>query len=452
MYLGAPVFLFFAYFVRYELAVPAILLFLVMMYRADQGLRWPTQKINCGLLSGLFAIAAIWVFLSGGLGIFYQNGDWSKHHAILNFLSRQSWPPSSPYGVHRYYLGWYLVPALAMKLTNGHGGNLFGSLWTTIGVTIFFWLIAPQFKTKVKAFIGALIFTLFSGADICGTWVTNYVRGNTMHFEWWSGWIEYSSTTTSLFWVQQHALPAWIGVALLLRQNNRGELDRSVILLFIFVGFWSPFVAVGLAPFVLVMSLRLGLRKVLLNWQDGLVIALIGLPIVFYLLTDAASVPHGLIWENRCVSPGGPCFSWPGLIIFLALEIGGAALVMLLCRVNLPESFLTTALVTLTLIPFYLIGINNDFAMRASLPAIAILALTCSSALTIAKWPRLVIPLSVLIIGLATPVSEVYRGLFISRIDFGRYTFRDALAGIEEKKSQYFSTSKIWVLRSNSEK
>lgn len=450
IYLGLPILLFFIYFVRYELALPAILFLFFSMYQWIKTAEWNIRDVNYRLLSWLSAIAVIWVFASGGLGLFYQNGDWTKHHAILNLLSDQSWPPTTSDGTLRYYLGWYLVPAFAMKLASGHGGNFFSAIWTSAGLTLFFWLIAPLFKTQTKVLLGITAFIIFSGADIVGTWITNFERGNIMHIEWWSGWIEYSSNTTSLFWVPQHAVPAWIGIALLLRQFNHGSVGKSSTLLFlVFVGFWSPFVALGLAPFTLFMSLRFGMRETVLNIPSGIGFFLIGLPIVSYLLTNTANVPHGLIWLNGCVSLGGPCFSLVGLAVFLALEVGGAVLVMALCRVNIPASFLIISIVTLTLIPLYLVGINNDFAMRASMPAIAILALACASALTMEVYPRQMIPMLVLLIGLAVPVTEVYRGLMVLRPDMTKYSFRDGRLADIEIKEQYFTHDKIWVLRSN---
>ena len=67
-----------------------------------------------------------------------------------------------------------------------------------------------------------LAFVAFSGADGIGTLVTGFRFGPPWHLEWWIGWMEYGSHATSLFWVPQHAIPAWLGIAVLMRAPQAG--------------------------------------------------------------------------------------------------------------------------------------------------------------------------------------------------------------------------------------
>ena len=64
----------------------------------------------------LATLALAWIAV--GLPGFTPRGDWGKHYAILNTLVASPWPPvfsidpAGPPVALRYYLGWYLPPAL----------------------------------------------------------------------------------------------------------------------------------------------------------------------------------------------------------------------------------------------------------------------------------------------------------------------------------------------------
>lgn len=449
IYLGMPSFYFLFSFSKVWIGIPAVLSLSYILYKVMIRTQWKVDGSKVKLLLLVCVVSSVWVLLSGGLLGISQNYDWIKHNAILNVLSHNSWPVNTEDGNMRYYLGWYLIPALVMKLFNGSGGILISSVWSSIGVILFFWGVVSNVKSKSNALIIIFTFIFFSGADNIGYLITKFQVNLPLHFEWWVGWIEYASNTTSLFWVQQHAIPAWIGITILLRRLDSSNLQSGLLaILFIAIAFWSPFVAVGLLPFVIPILTKFGVYKSIVNIENVIISVVVGVPIILYLLSNTGEIISGPIWVNKCVViPNAPCFTISSFFLFLALEIGGAALVIVTCKPSLPKSFLLIAVVSLCLIPLYKVGLLNDFGMRASIPGIAVLALACGKALTETNWPKKLIPLLVVLVGVGIPLGEMYRGIFILKTDFEKATITDLHGGNRIFLQQYFSEKPIWVLR-----
>ena len=79
----------------------------------------------------------------------------------------------------------------------------------------------------------AAVVVLFSGLDIIGSLLDDGPRFRTdwnitTHLEWWAGKYQYSSMTTQLFWVPNHALGGWLIIGLLFRNDGAHELGRDV--------------------------------------------------------------------------------------------------------------------------------------------------------------------------------------------------------------------------------
>ena len=113
---------------------------------------------------------------------------------------------------------------------------------------------------------------------------------------------------------------------------------------------------------------------------------------------------------------GGAAFRLGNYLTFLMLEIGGYGYALWLARghwhFGRPATLLVVA--TLVLVPLGQVGNSVDFTMRASIPALAILAMMIAALLNdpdaelakARKWA-----LVVFAIGLATPMGEVARAL-----------------------------------------
>jgi hypothetical protein len=71
------------------------------------------------------------------------------------------------------------------------------------------------------------------------------------HIEQWSiGW-QYSSNAALLFWVPHQALAGWIASGLLLYAILYSPQRKYSLFYFSLTALWSPFVAIGLLPYLL---------------------------------------------------------------------------------------------------------------------------------------------------------------------------------------------------------
>ena len=455
VYLALPLLLFFSLYTRAIVAIAASLTLLTCFWHLVQRTQWSFPKEERVVMFYLTAIAAIWLGLGGGLGGLSQNTDWVKHYSVLNFIAQHSQDhfrntASGSYEVMRYYLGWYIVPALGIKALGQHGQTLLSGIWTLLGLVIFFKLLADWVGTTRSAIIAPIIFILFSGWDVIGRAITHFQVPLIFHYEWWAGWAQYSASTTSLLWVPQHAIASWLGAVLLARQTERPTLLPFLALLFSAILFWSPFAAMGLVPFALLVTFQYRVKPVVLDWRTFSSLVFLALPLAVYLLSGATAVQHGPIWRDTCIFrnafPGAPCFTWCGYVEFIAVEVLAPILLLALtpaCRTPL----MWLAAGSLVLIPLYKIGFFDDFAMRASMPALAVLAMYLGRTATKSEgWQRYGI-LLIMVLGIATPVGEIARGFYPPKIYARPTSVFNAPRGANFLEFQYFSNKPIWLLR-----
>lgn len=451
LYLILPAFIFFGSFIRLRLALPACVLLLYIGYKAIRHARWHGVLDNWPLTLYFFAISALWLWLGGAGGTFFQGGDWLKHYGILNLLVDNSWPPlirtaGQPVEAMRYYVGWYLVPAVLLKVTSLHAQNIMLALWSFTGVTIFFQLLPRIFKSRRAAVIAPLVFILFSGADIIGTAITNVHVGPIFHIEWWSSWIQYASNTTSMYWVPQHALPSWIMIALFLRQMKQRSVLPVLGATAVATLIWSPFSTLGLIPFYSVMMIRYGYRELIFNWRSWAAVIFVGLPILIYLTAGTSGVPHAFIWNLPCGLDNGYCFNARTYWLFLAIEVL-APLAVLICAKVTRSEFLLVAGICLFLLPLVHIGVGNDLTTRGSLAALAVLAILSTEALVERSAAVAVAMAIVLLAGIATPGGEMLRAFFEAPIVSQDTKLEDVWAGRPVLRDQYIAPLPISVLR-----
>ena len=449
LYLIAPLFIFFAFFIRLEIAVLACVLIAWQMVEIVRHASWREPLGRRWMYFYFLALAMLWMWLSVGMRI--ENADWLKHYSVVNFLDRHAWPGHThiaEFGdaVIRYSLGWYLIPAAVLKITDAHIQTGVLAAWSVLGIFLFFSLLPIQVGTTRKALIAApLVFMVFGGADLIGTLLTRYQRGPPLHIEWWGSWIEFPASTTSLFWVPQHALSAWLGVALIMRSRQHAALLRYLILLVAAIALWSPFSAAGLVPFLLALLWQHGGGKMLWGWRQIASTLLLVVPLGLYLLAKSESIPTGFITDVPCITEHRDCFTWKSYFIFLLLEVGLLLAILFFWRQK-EQGFLVAAALALCLIPLYRVGIYNDFAMRASLPALAVLAIFCAKAIVHAPRPYAWGALLVLLLALPTTGGEIYRVFMTGPAIRPDTTFDDPWA--KKYLRQYFAPQPIWILRS----
>lgn len=425
LYIFLPVFLFFAGWLRLALAVPLCLLLLWLFMRVSKKLCTGAGRVGVRYEPEywitLCAVVFIWLLFSGIGGFSYQNSDYFVRNPIYRDLVAQPWPVFYDLSSQRmsvqavigsepvafvYYFCFWLPPALLSKIAGISGAgelasDVFLFLWAYLGVMLVLYQIHRYLKRCSWAIPGIFIF--FGGYDALGYRI---LRGDFelgAHLEWWCTYFQYSSDTTLLYWVFNQAIPAWLIVMVFL--NMREDVSMVGVCALIFA--YSPFATFGMIPLAAYAVLRHRREwKKALTWENILLPFSMLLVFGSFYLSNPGSMPvKGWIFRYH---PAGELV-WHHLLFFV-LEVG---IYLPFLKAHLRKyDYLWLALIELALIPLYKMTPANDFAMRASIPGLLILAvslmrhaLECRK-----KWARWALIL-VVSVGAVTPISEICRSM-----------------------------------------
>lgn len=386
------------------------------------------EKGNTKTLLTTLILIVLWVNLSGIGGYCFQNSDHNCRNAIFHALVEYDWPVISNDGRGLiYYIGFWLPAACVGKIFGLEAGYFSQVIWAVLGVFIVYYLIC-MYRKKVD--ILPLIFMIFfSGLDYVGTWLLGkdgLDLSTAAHIEWWAG-LQFSSTTTQLFWVFNQALPAWIATVLILNQRN----CRNMLFILSLIMLSSTFPFVGLIPIVIylyVMRIKLDKNnwKEILTFQNIVGVVVIGGCVFLYLLGNSSS-EAGKASEVAVINNTMTLIQLVPLILrhtlFSYLEFGIYLHFICLYRKN--DSLIYVIIAILLLCPFIKVGTGGDFCMRASIPALFILMIICIQIfdkICADKKKYLIITYCIiLLIGAITPFNEIHRSIqeTIRRTDNG---------------------------------
>lgn len=314
--------------------------------------------------SALLAIAvgSLGFCISGAGGVGPQGFDQIKHNAVLADLIAHPWPVLySPDQPLVYYLAYYLLPALLGKVGGWILANLAlaGETWL-LYVLAALWVTASA-KHTPKASL--LVFVFFSGLDPIGNWI---VRGSWGYDPWWAR-LQFSDPAILIISVPQHVAIGWIGAAAVLESDRLREPCLAV-LVWSLSPYWSPFVTLGLTPFVLFTWLRhQGFRRHL-TLQIAIVLLVLAPAALYFRAASPALETYN--WSTMGVS-----LSVFLLFVFLEWGIYGVLLAALEGRRLFGRSFALLAMVSLAVIPLPSFPGYTDYVARASIPALFFLAL-----------------------------------------------------------------------------
>lgn len=396
---------------------------------------WPVLPWHVAVAAG---VGCAWTAFGGTVHWVFANADWHVRDAVLHDLVTGRWPVG--YGtlggaasILRAPLGYYLPAALIGKLLGLRAAHAALAAWTALGATLFLLQVLSRTATRnsgssrpapvAGTAVGmALLIVAFSGLDVVGTLLRDPASiwhwDITRHLEWWAVRYQYSSMTTQLFWVPNHALCGWLAVGLLCRQPEGGSsVELLLPMLVIAVSLWSPLTALGLVPFVLWRAGTVMVRERSVRLLDPRLWApalIVGLVVAAYLTLDAGRIPRG--WTFGRDGFGAAALAedvWKQALFFLleAGLIGGA--ILLIRR----SATVALALGILALLPVVHFGAANDFVMRASIPSLAVLAIGAGIALTAQSESRIrkAVLVLFLAVGAITPVQEFARAAVLER-------------------------------------
>jgi hypothetical protein len=373
-----------------------------------------------------FAAALALCVLGGEGRFFYANLDWQVRDPLYHDIVTHSWPfkyavPES-FLVLRAPLGMYLLPALFAKFFGNSFENGALLLQNTILLGSLFSLVTCLFK-KDRQLLALLVFIFFSGMEIVG-YSINVVLGHRGwhpdHVEPWSWLFQYSSVITTIFWTPHHAVPG-IAAGALYVMWRREMIPASVFLALVpLLGFWSPFALLGIIPFasyVVICSVRKGIRIGDLLTAPAATGILCLLPYI-YLRSATSGVRWTLGFAPSVASTPvhGAVLIY---ILFIALQVLPFIVILFWKRkddIGLPSLFILTA--CLLVIPFIHLGQGIDFCMRASIPALTLLALETIELLFLLyhekpfrNTPLIAALTFVLCLGSATGILEIKRAV-----------------------------------------
>jgi len=368
----------------------------------------------------------LWALLGGADHVFFANADWHVRDAVLHDLVMSRWPVG--YGLLdgqesllRAPLAFYLPAAVLGKVLGLAAAHTAMGIWTAVGATLFLLQVLSLTPSRVNVAVAVTaIIVLFSGMDIVGAILNDgphfhYDWNITMHLEWWAGKFQYSSMTTQVFWVPNHALGGWLVIGLLSRHADDRSYDSMLPISVVALALWSPLTAIGIVPFVLwktVVDARRGRLMSLLQPQMWVPALIVGMAVAGYLVLDPGGIPKGMALGGR---GGDFVMDLLQQAQFFLLEAGfiGAA-VFALHR----SSQVVVALLFLAILPAAEFGPGNDLVMRASIPSLAILAIGACVGLFGAEEKqhsrRQKAALCVcLVIGAVTPIEEIARAVLL---------------------------------------
>lgn len=430
VYIALPNILFLATWVRPIAGIPvAIALALALWSQSTVHVstktgRWPPLSA----ISVAILVAGIWTAFGGAGHIGFANLDWRTRDSVYGDLIRYSWPvtyqlPDGAIGVLRTAMAYYLPAASLAKLFGTGLADFFLYLWTAIGTAIFLLLLPiSRLRSGLQWLLPLVCVVMFSGMDALGSWIDNLFLWPRFpdHIEWWAQRYQYSSMTTQLFWVPNHALAAWIACALLFRHRNRAGRANLAVLTLALLPLWSPFSALGFAPFV-VWAMWGRMRKAkssplsLLTIATAAVLAYIS---GRFITTGTTNIALGTTLFTEAHNDVSD-FSWY-YVLFVLLEFGALTLI-LAKRSKAYGDLLTLAGIILLALPFARLGPGNDIVMRSSIPALTILCLITVNVIakpTFWKIEHLrtsILLIAILVAGSVTAIHEMARTLMNQR-------------------------------------
>jgi hypothetical protein len=337
---------------------------------------------------GLTLLLVIIAVLYSGVGGFaIQDGDYIKHNGFFMDLTNYSWPlayektgmDDAP-RILNTYLAYYLPSALLGKVFGFGFAYFFSFIWVCLGLFLtLLWI--NQFVSK-RSILYLAIFIFFGELAYFG-WVKYFphesMYGKSYNYANWMVFHSFQSPILKgVFWIlgsnhtflangPHHIFPSWICILMVFHDAvYRKSVDR-IGFIFAFVPFVSAFMAIGLAPFVLLAALQNKFKNVF-SIQNFAVAPLMIVVAGLFLTSNNAQFIKGWVWEFIDLKE-----AMPYLIRFFIFSFGLYFLIMPKKSSNFHDKamlpWLYTAIGCIVLFSFYRIGMYMDFPIKAYNPA-----------------------------------------------------------------------------------
>lgn len=384
IYLALPVLIFLLGWLNWGVALVISFIFILGLYQVlvhnRENMTW---QISSTTLYAAVVLAFLWCFFAGIGYFYYQSFDYHFRNAVFRDLINYDWPvmydrADTPLV---YYLTFWLPAAAlakfaALSISSPHTvfliGNIYLYIYAVIGTILIFLLLAAAVKATGwrQTIATMLIFMFFSGLDIIGYSFFQIVKQPfAFHLDWWATFMQYSSLTTSMFWVFNQFIPTALVVLLIFNERKTENFGFLIAMLLLF----APYPTAGVGILMLFYAARKFLKtadKKLFIKNDILSVPnIIG---VFFLLPIAVLY---FITNSDGIDRLHYLFDFTTLgrfLLFITLEF--MLLSAVLCRRYARDIWFQATLFSLIFIPFFRIDQQNNFCMRAAIPGLIILA------------------------------------------------------------------------------
>lgn len=361
----------------------------------------------------LIIVGLVWTTFGGAGHISHANTDWFIRDTVYADLFSSAWPIS--YGTQgdsplilRSAIGYFLPGALVTLWLGPGWADLALYLWTATGVILFLTMLPLPEQLGWRLLLCSLIVVLFSGMDFLGIYIaTGELPVFPLRLEWWT-YFSYTSIGGQLFWAPNHNLPLWLGTVLYIRHATSPEFARLASTYVPLTLIWTPFAAVGLAPFLVLYTFRWWQTRSPWPYKLQLTYAIVICTLFSVFLTlNIAQIET----KTGIVHAAGAASFWQAYPLFVTVEFLALGL-LLWGRIRHVGATFVLALAVLLILPFTFFGPSNDLLLRASVPPLVILLAHVLSLFNRPAAPGKTFPLVVaaaLLAGAATPFNEMWR-------------------------------------------
>lgn len=322
---------------------------------------------------------------SAGWGRFtYQVWDWEKHNTVLKDLIERPWPVyyfnGDEHSMLTYYIGQYMVPALFGKVCGSFRmAEIMNYIWAEIGLFLIYINLIRilQIRKWPMQWLTGILLAHFNGPLLLAQKVISMIYPDHPAVITASEWfacgndllLQYTNHFVSLQYVFPQVLVIWL---LLLLFYEHREMPQHYITLLLPGAIFGVLSFAGAVPFAIGYVFFLlykdkDIKKLLaqiFSIQNCICFFTFGAVLILYYYGNVLSAKPEYISFRR--------MDYGGAIWFYIVFVGMLVLLngLLIFADNKKNFIFYIATFILLVIPFYRMGIANDFGMRCSIPAL----------------------------------------------------------------------------------
>ena len=347
-----------------------------------------TDDIRYNLAALVFAFLLFcWVGYYAGWGRWVtQTGDWHKHNAVPYDLINKRWPVlyrnGEEHSMLSYYIGFYLVPALAGKLTHSvRAAEKVMYLWGVSGLMLVYLNLVCCIRARenVMQILSAIMIPFF-GIPL---WLSELVLkrvadinrlGQTQWFYFSDDIrLQYSNNFTLLAWVVPQVIACWLTMILFFRHKDKIESYLLLMLPAMLMGILS---FLGIVPIAMAYAMEWGIKNKDIKVFLGKIFSVDN---ILMLLTQGSVLflyYYGNIFlkKPKQVSLRRIDYGPDTRILFIVFVVVNILIyAAIFWRDHKTDLIYYSAFATLIILPAFNMGRFNDLMMRTSIPGLLVL-------------------------------------------------------------------------------